>query len=59
MQDTHRTHDAPERERDMQEHEEEARRREADERVPEERKPLVPDDEAEPAPPGGANQPRG
>ena len=58
MQDTHRTHDALERERDMEEHEKEAQRRDADERVPEQRDDPLPDDDDKPAPPGGVNQPR-
>jgi hypothetical protein len=59
MQDTHRTQDAPERERDMEKDEREAQWRDADERTPEERKPLAPEDDDKPAPPGPANQPRG
>jgi hypothetical protein len=59
MQDTHRTQDLPEREEDMERHEREAQRRDADERSPEQRDTLVPEDEDKPAPPGPANQPRG
>ena len=59
MQEIDPSTDAPEHERDMEEHEREAQRREADERSPEERKPLAPDDDDKPAPPGTVNQPRG
>jgi hypothetical protein len=57
----HETHgeDAPERERDLEEHERETQRREADERSPEERKPPLPDEDDKPAPPGQTQQPRG
>jgi hypothetical protein len=59
MQETHRSQDAPERERDMEREERETQRREAEERSPEERDPLAPEDDDKPAPPGPANQPRG